>query len=234
MVLINCSFFFFSFTKVNLRERFEEIDVERINIIGVGGKPVMTISNKRLIPGVSVNGKTYPKEFSDGREFYSGIIFFNEQGDEVGGLIYNGWPKEDSGYFAIEHLSFDQWKQNQVVAMQYIDNGNSRRAGLRVWDRPDNVTMDEIFDRYKARNQAPANSALRDSISKEIQASRDRGDNGVERMFIGSQNEVAQIQIRDSKGNIRIKMYVDEKDQARLEFLDEDGVVTETLGGDSH
>jgi len=209
--------FILSSFKDDDKKKFTEIDAERINIIGTNGKPVMVLSNKRLIPGPGMNGKTYPREFSDGREFFSGMIFFNEFGDEVGGLVYAGINK-DSGYYAMEHLSFDQWKQNQVVALQYIDNGKSRRSGLRVWDRPTNVSMDEIFDRFKARNQFPKNSKGYDSITNEIRASAARGDNGVERMFIGSQDEVAQIQIRDKKGVVKAKLYVDANGDPKLEF----------------
>lgn len=208
---------------------FEEIDAERINIVGTNGKPVMALSNKRLIPGPAMNGKVYPKEYADGRELFSGIIFFNEQGDEVGGLIYNGF-KKDSGYYAMEHLSFDQWKQNQVVAMQYLDNGKSKRAGLRVWDRP-KVPLDEIFDRYKAKNGAQKNSPVYDSIVREIRASDKRGDNGVERMFIGSLNEEAQIQLKDKKGNIRAKLYIDNKGDAKLDFMNEDGHLIKNIPG---
>jgi hypothetical protein len=113
------------------RTKFTEIDAERINIIGTNNKPVLVLANRRLIPGPLMNGKDYPRSLADGRELLSGMIFFNEQGDEVGGLIYNG-IKKDSGYSSLGHLSFDQWKQNQVVALQYLDNGTSRRAGLRV------------------------------------------------------------------------------------------------------
>ena len=209
-------------------KHFEEIDAERINIVGANGKPVMSLSNKRLIPGPSMNGNTYPKEYADGRQYFSGIIFFNEQGDEVGGLIYAGIPK-DSGYYAMEHLSFDQWKQNQVVALQYLDNGKSRRAGLRVYDRP-NVPLDEIFDRYKLKNSLPKNSVAYDSVMKEIKASDARGDNGTERMFIGSMDGVAQLQLKDKLGNVRAKLYVDKSGGARLDFIDAAGTVTKTFG----
>ena len=103
-----------------IRTRFTEIDAERVNIVGTNGKPVMVLANRRLIPGPSMNGKEYPRSLADGRDLLSGLIFFNDQGDEVGGLIYNG-IKKDSGYSAVGHLSFDQWKQNQVVALQYLD-----------------------------------------------------------------------------------------------------------------
>jgi hypothetical protein len=210
------------------KEKFTEIDAERINIVGENGKPVMVLANKRLIPGPSMNGKTYPREVSDGREMLSGIIFFNEQGDEVGGLIYNGIPK-DSGYSALAHLSFDQWKQNQVVALQYLDNSKTRRAGLRIWDRPTDVPMDKELDRLLLFRNAGNDQRLKDSLRKEFQMARERGDNGVERLFIGSQDEVAQVQLRDKKGRIKAKLYVDPTGAAKLQFLDEQGKIISEL-----
>src|SRR5262245_61701123 len=58
------------------RTRFAEIDVERVNIIGADGKPALVLSNRRLIPGPSINGKDYPRALADGREVLSGMIFF--------------------------------------------------------------------------------------------------------------------------------------------------------------
>ncbi len=237
-LLVTCNILLMGFIVVFLisgftgkdKVKFTEVDAERINIVGANGKPVLALSNKRLIPGPAMNGKTYPKEYADGREYFSGIIFFNELGDEVGGLIYNG-IKKDSGYYAMEHFSFDQWKQNQVVAMQYIDNGKSRRAGLRVWDRPTNVPLDEIFDRFAAKNAVPKGSRQYDSIMQEIKASGARGDNGVERMFIGSQDEVAQIQIRDKKGIVKAKLYVDSSGNPKLDFYNNKGEVINSLPG---
>ena len=202
------------------RTRFAEIDVERINVVGTNGRPVLVLSNRRLIPGPSMNGKTYPRALADGRDLLSGMIFFNEEGDEVGGLIYNGIKKE-SGYSAVGHLSFDQWKQNQVVALQYLDNGNSRRAGLRVWDRPSDVSFDKQLDRSLRFMQSTGNE--RDTVRREIEAARARGELGTERLFVGSQDGTAHIELRDKQGRVRARLYVDAKDVARLEFLDSDG-----------
>ncbi len=209
----------FSFQKGN---KFTEIDAERINIVGTNGKPVLVLANRRLIPGPSMNGKDYPRSLADGRDLLSGMIFFNEQGDEVGGLIYNGIKKEN-GYSSLGHLSFDQWKQNQVVALQYLDNGNSRRAGLRVWDRPTDVSLDQTLDRSLRLLQSTGSE--RDAIRTEIDAARASGEFGKERLFVGSQDQTAQIQLRDKQERVRVRLYVDSKDVARLEFLDEKGQV---------
>ena len=80
-VLIN------GFRKDDKPTRFTEIDAERINIIGENGKPVLVLTNKKRIPGPSMNGKSYSPNIIDGRNYFAGMVFFNELGDEVGGLI---------------------------------------------------------------------------------------------------------------------------------------------------
>lgn len=206
---------------------FEEINAERLNIIGANGKPILVLSNKKHMPGPSMNGKTYPREVIDGREYFSGMLFFNDLGDEVGGLIYAGIKKDSlGGYSAVGHLSFDQWKQNQVLALDYNDNGKTRYKGLRIWDRPTNVSLDKTLDLMQAMQAAKDNKSRRDSLTAIWRAAQEKGENGVERLFVGSRNEMPQIQLRDKQGKIRLRLLVNEKDEAKLEFLNEKGEVT--------
>jgi hypothetical protein len=203
--------------------RFQEIDVERINVMGTDGRPVLVIANRRLIPGPTMNGKEYPRALADGREFLSGMIFFNEQGDEVGGLIFNGIKKEQ-GYSAVGHLSFDQWKQNQVVALQYVDTGSSRRAGLSVWDRPTDVQFVKQLERgARMLNATPEERAI---LRREADTEAVRGDLGAQRVFVGSRDATAQVQLSDPQGHVRARLSVDSHGAAVLEFLDEHGGIT--------
>jgi hypothetical protein len=210
------------------RLRVTEISAERVNIISPQGDPVMVLAHRHRIPGPSMNGVEYSPALADGRDQQSGIIFFNDQGDEVGGLIYNGIPANDSSYWAGGHFSFDQWKQNQVVAMQYLDNSRSRRAGLRVWDRPTDRRMSDFLDAGQAFVESH-DSSVQDSLRRVMRGMRERGDLGVERLFVGSQNAVAQIQLRGTDGKMRARLYVDSTNTARLEFLNAQGTVTAAL-----
>jgi hypothetical protein len=150
------------------------------------------------------------------------MIFFNEEGNEAGGLIFNGF-RVDSSFTAVGHLSFDQWKQNQVVALQYLDNRRTRRAGMRVWDRPTDVTMDQQLDLLMEMRDA--SEAERDSLRAVAAAAREAGDFGTERLFVGSQDRTARLELRDTKRRVRVRLLVDDEDVARLEFLDESGGV---------
>jgi hypothetical protein len=200
------------------RAKFTEIDAERLNIVGPDGKHVLVLAHRQRLPGPMIDGREYSRATAEGRELLSGMIFYNEQGDEVGGLIYNGVPR-DSGYSAVGHLSLDQWKQNQVLALQYIDNGRTRRAGLRVWDRPADVTIDTHFDR--ATQFLDATGARRDSLRRATAEARQRGDFGVQRLFV------------DTDGHVRVRLYVDSTDIARLEFLDAQGGIVAAYPSDT-
>ena len=108
--------FLSGFKPNNSNQKFEEITVERINIVEPDGKLKMVISNQvRQHPGMH-NGKIL-----DARERPPGILFFNEEQDEVGGLAFFG-NKENGGNSVF--LSFDQYKikdkPNQVTRQQRI------------------------------------------------------------------------------------------------------------------
>lgn len=202
---------------------FNEINVERINVLGESGKPVLVISNKRLMPGPTINNKSYPREVIDGREYMSGLLFFNELGDEVGSIIYAGIKKDSVGYSAVGHLSFDQWHQNQVLALDYNDKSGNRYAGMRIWDRPTTSNYDTMLDLMTEMKTHQADPVKLDSIQKLWKTANQRGENGVERLFVGSKNEVAQILLKDKKGNVRARLYVNEEGEAKLEFLNRGG-----------
>ena len=194
------------------------LTVERINIVDSTGRLALVLSNGTRLPGAMFEGREYPQSFV-GRGRSAGMIFVNEVGDEVGGLIYEGATR-DSGYRAFGHLSFDQWKQSQVVAMQYQDNGTSRSAGVRVWDRPTN-DLEAQFALAQRMLATPA-GPLRDSLDAERR--RVRADvAGTQRLFLGSDDRVAGLELKDGEGRTRVKLSVDSAGAARLVFLDAEG-----------
>src|SRR5258708_35095970 len=66
-------------TRANARPHFQEIDVERINIVEPSGMLRMTISDAARSPGWVFKGKPYP-----GRPEGAGMIFFNVDSEEDG------------------------------------------------------------------------------------------------------------------------------------------------------
>ena len=132
---------FAGFSQGNQKNKFAEIDVERINVIEKDGKLKMVISNsERQHPGV-IDGRTLS------RTRPAGMLFFNDKGDECGGLSFNG-DQKDGKANAGALLAFDRFLQDQTVAIQYGENNGQYSAGLRVWDRPDS-SLGEVVDKLQ-------------------------------------------------------------------------------------
>src|SRR5437867_7390599 len=142
------------FSRRDQRPRFEEIDVERINVVEKDGSVRLVISNEARMPDAIIGGKSYPRTV--GRR--AGMIFFNEEGDENGGLIYSGRRDSNATYHAEAGLLFDQYQQDQVIGMTYDDDNGRRRAGLQVWDRA-NVPLGELIAPLEAIGNMPPGPA---------------------------------------------------------------------------
>jgi hypothetical protein len=209
------------------REAFDVLDVKRINVMNDAGTPALVIAGRGRLPGPTFEGKEYPQELSGGRTGASGMIFFNERGDEVGGLTFAGKRVGDS-YEAGSGLMFDQFHQDQVVGLQYQDDGTSRSAGLSVWDRSTQVSIGRILELAEARRTATG--AARDSAEQALRELASSGL-GAQRAFLGSRNRTASLVLQDPQGRTRVRLSVDSLGVARLQFLDEAGEVTREVGG---
>jgi hypothetical protein len=115
------------------KPKFAEIDVERINIREADGTLRVVISNRARMPGlIKADGTTIPRTGLNP----PGLLFYNAQGGECGGLRFEG-ESRDGGQVAGAHLLFDQHNQDQTIGLLYEDVNGARRAAFRVWDRPD-------------------------------------------------------------------------------------------------
>lgn len=106
-------------------------EAERIDIVEEDGTVRLAISNSGRAPDPVCDGQI----LREGRNS-AGLIFYNHEGDECGGIVFGG-RRVDDGHRAGASFMFDQFKQDQVVGISYQDAAGRRWAGLRVWDRPD-------------------------------------------------------------------------------------------------
>lgn len=202
------------------------LEVERLDVVNPDGQVALALGGHGRLPGPMLDHKQYPAETSDGRTSSAGMIFFNESGDEVGGLTYGGAAKP-GGYDASVHLSMDQWKQDQVVVLEYGDDGQRRSAGLKVSDQPTDFSLAQMMPKVAAWKAATG--AERDSLDREFAALKRDGKFGASRVFLGTENRTALLSLKDKAGKERIRMSVGPDDVAHLEFLDAAGKVTTSL-----
>lgn len=196
--------------------RFAELTVERLNVVEPDGQLVLTIANTARLPDPLVAGKTV-----DTARTGPGIIFFDGKGWEVGGLTYSTRETEGGGYRAGGHFAFDQFRNDQVVYLNYSDDGKRKNAGLYVVDRARTPRIDELLAlRAQAQQASPEE---RKAIEEKMRAT------SAQRIFVGSDEETAMVRLRDRAGRDRIRLSVNPQGVAQLEFLDETGKVVEKL-----
>src|SRR5271163_808321 len=98
-------------------QTFDMLTVHRINFVEPDGTPRLIISNRESFPGAYMRNKEYPRP---DRRDAAGMIFINDEGSEMGGLIFGGLKMKDGTIQNHGHLSFDQYEQDQIFA---IDSG---------------------------------------------------------------------------------------------------------------
>jgi hypothetical protein len=206
------------FTRQEPKQVFAEIDVERINIIEADGTLRMVISNQqRQHPGI-VNGKVI--ERSAPRP--PGMIFFNQLGDEMGGLVFG--ENGDIGHFG--SLTWDKVRGDQTIGFRYLEGDNGAySAALEMWQQP-NIPSDVMMARYDSAR------AISDPVAREaaIQAMRDAGELTTRRLYFGKgRNDAMILDMRDVQGRSRIRMSVAPDGAPLLEFLDAAGEVVYRL-----
>ena len=193
-----------------------EITVERLNVVDADGTLRMVLAGKdRMHPGV-MDGVTI-----DRPRPVAGMLFFNDEGDEVGGLTYTGRAAGGPGR-ANAGLMFDQLKQDQTIGISYSEANGQRSAGFQVWDRSDTVRLSELIRKLNAANKLPA-GAQRDAAVNEV---RSTAPPGPRRIFVGkTQDKAATMVLADGNGKPRLTLTVDATGNPRIEFLDETGKV---------
>jgi hypothetical protein len=216
-----------AFRQEAARGRFSEIEVERINVVEPDGKLRMVISNRPRSIGPIY--KSQPFGYAGGTR--PGMIFFNDEGTENGGLTITGQRQADGRYRATSHFAFDQFDQDQVLYFQYTDENGRRRLGFHVADRVD-ANVANIYDLAAARDsiRRMTDTVARAEAMRRWQAPRNGQPLVAARVFVGRDvNRAAVVTLSDPNGRPRLRMQVDSSGAPSLEFLDEAGSVTARL-----
>jgi len=211
-----------AFTKATAHEHFREIDVERINVVEPDGKLRMTISDAARSPGWIFHGKVVP-----GRPKGAGMIFFNDEGEEDGGIGYGG-RTVDGKVHADGGIAFDHYESDETVTLRYSQNAGRTQSGLMITDRADGVPILTMLAKQDSLRAMPAGAA-RDSAMKAFV------ENGghplaARRLFAGRDaDQSSVVSLSDPQGHPRLRLMVDSTGAASIQFLDTAGHVTRTI-----
>lgn len=195
-------------------KKIDELTIKRINLIGEDGSLRMVISNEsRQHPG-RIDGKELPK-----RNRPAGIIFFDNNGNECGGLTYNE-TKEDNKVNKMMSFTMDNYKNDQVVQViddeSYQNNKASIRRGFVVNEFPVGTDMGILIDKMDSLNK------IKDTvIRRKLLKSLFKSAASKRRIFLGRTSEnQSGIFLYDNSGKPRLEIYVDSSGNPQMVLID--------------
>ncbi len=194
---------------------FDSITVQRIDVREPDGTLRMVISDAAKAPGMIIKGQEHhhPSRQS------AGIIFFNDEGTENGGLIFDGRQSPDGTRQSSGSLTFDRYEQDQTVQLMSSEEGQNRSGGVIVNDQPDAKMDWAAIDRA-----APLKGAAQLAAFKAAHAG------GTQRAFLGrGEDKSSELVLRDGAGRKRLVLHVSATGEASIEFLDANGRVARHL-----
>jgi hypothetical protein len=177
----------------------------------------MVLSGKAKTPGLIIKGKEYPRE--DRKT--AGIIFFNDEGTENGGLIFGGMRDQSGKVESWGHLSFDQYEQDQVFTIDAGEEGGQRKSGVGIWDRGDYP----ILDAYEASLRIRKLPEAQQEAELTKFAASHPGDAPRAYLGRGGDRSVA-LRLMDQNGHDRPRLRVNADGSPVMQFLDSAGKVT--------
>jgi hypothetical protein len=203
------------------KEAFNEIDVQRINIVEADGTVRMIISDTARAPGMIVKGKEYPHP--DGRKVAE-MIFYNDEGTENGGLIWGGNKAKDGKVSSYGHLSFDNYEQDQVMVIEGNQDEEGKSSFIQIMDRPDYSLQPlmQLMEKNRELPKAQQQAALEEFLKGRPQPRS--------RLFLGRKaDRSAALIMKDPEGRDRIVLKVGTDGTPSLQFLDASGKVVNEM-----
>ena len=208
------------FAELQQKQKFDEINVQRINVIEPDGTLRMVISNKADFPGIIIKGKETPHPTRKS----AGMLFFNDEGTENGGLIFGGSKDAKGNVSSYGHLSFDQYEQDQVFSIDVDQEHGQRTSEVRMIDQPDHPITEELA---AAARIAKLPKEEQKTAWEKYRASTPHSET---RIVLGrSDDRSVGLRLKDVQGRDRIVIRVQPDGSPVLQFLDEQGKVTMQL-----
>jgi hypothetical protein len=216
----------YGFARADTKQSFDEVTVHRINIVEPDGTVRLVLTNTANSPGIYIKNKEYPHP---GGRKSAGLLFFDEEGTEDGGLAY-GISKDQNGKVTSSegHLSFDQYMQDQIFTIDAGCDGGKKYSLLRMDDRGDYPITDAL-EALTRISKLPG-----DQRQAELKKFLDAHPGDNPRVILGRARDGASVlRLKDMEGRDRLVLRVAPDGAPKLQFLDASGKVFSEIPQDS-
>ena len=169
--------------KKPVNPEFDVVRVHRIDVVEPDGTLRMVISNHDKLPPVIIKGKE--QKMAEARP-QAGMLFYNDEGTENGGLIFGG-KKNEKGEVVNSggSLSFDKYGAGQIIQLAGVDDKDHQFAGLAVGQGGQRIWIGHS-------ESGAANVSLSDSNGKNRIVMQVGADGTPSLVFFDAQGHVVQ------------------------------------------
>jgi hypothetical protein len=198
------------------KESFDEITAQRINIVEPDGTLRMVLSDTARFPGIIIKGKESPHPSRK----TGGVLFFNDEGTENGGLTFDGSKDKDGNVTSSCGMSFDRYMQDEVFTIDAGEHNSQRYSRLTFVDRPD-YPITQLLEEINRIKPMPA-------VAQQVEIKKFFAAHGGphSRMVLGRESDRSvALRLRDTEGRDRIVVMVKPDGAPVLQFLDQAGKV---------
>jgi len=203
--------------------RHKTLTVERINVVEPDGTLRMVISGKGTFPGAFEQGREIPRP---DRNSLAGMLFLDDEANEIGGLIYSGRDGEDGIQSGLS-LTFDRYKQDQVVQLSSSEGDGVARGGLMILDRP-SAGFATVYEQMRLLDELRA--LPREKRGAFVEANPKLQNFGQQRAYLGTDpTGQSTLELRDPNGRVRLRLSVQTNGEPMIELLDEEGRVRRSV-----
>jgi hypothetical protein len=210
----------------------EVLRAERLEIVEPDGSLAFVLANSARPAVATIDGVPILAGQEAERRNPS-FIFFDGQGDEVGGMMFRNQTTEAGG-MATRHLSLDAYKQDQTVVLHHYQDARGSHAGLSVTDRPQDTS---IADAFRALGLEPPVERRAMMAAFEALPEAERNERlaelfgGANRVFVGTTRaRDAVLVLRDARGRPRLQFGVPADGPPYVRLLGENGEVVWEAG----
>lgn len=188
----------------------------------------MVISNREQFPGEPWKGEENPRP---DRRTMAGMLFINDEGTENGGLIQKGSLGADGQVNAGLSLTFDRFRQDQVLQLLHSEQGGRVSTAFSINDEADPLKLDNEQRNAKLQSLAALPAAERRA---EMAKLREQGLLSTNRVRIGTTNDRASaMALSDAQGRPRLMLLVSADGKPSIMMFNDKGEVGRTIALDA-
>jgi hypothetical protein len=214
------------------RRQFDTINVQRINIVEPDGTLRMVLTSNSHLPGVIQHGKEYP-DFADRKgRTTAGILFYDAEGSESGGLTFGGRKDEQGRIDRWGHFAFDRYEQDQMLTISAADDGTNYRSRIQFIEQP-NWSLVEYLDLLESIQDLP--EPERQAALEEFFETHPLEGFGIRTELVNQNfpaapsNSTNTLRFTDRSNTERMRAGLDDTDEPSIELRDASGNVTYTV-----